>query len=591
MVKRPLGFLTIPGLITGLVVILIVLGAGLAFGGVLFSPGALNAQAGALVGGVASHAEFTGRCSACHAFFWQSATMADRCVVCHTDVAAQQADPLSLHGSLLKKNSHLTCRTCHPDHRGASASLTDLSKADIAHDIFGYSLLAHPKKADSSPFTCGDCHVNAYGSTFDQAVCIDCHQQIKADFMLTHQQVYGNACLACHDGIDTYGHSFDHEKVAFPLTGMHTQLDCATCHKGARNLGDLQSTPQNCNACHAKDDAHKGQLGTDCAACHTTSGWAPATFDHAKSKFPLTGAHTTLECTRCHLHNEFIAIDTACYACHARDDAHDGQLGSLCATCHTTNAWSPSTFDHGKSKFPLAGTHSSLPCSDCHPDKTFAPLDTACYSCHARDDAHNGQFGTSCDACHTTTAWLPASFDHSKSGFPLTGAHTSLPCSACHPNDMFSPLDTTCFSCHARDDDHNGQFGTDCGTCHSTTAWLPASFDHSRIGFPLTGAHASVGCSGCHTGGGFSGLSTICASCHADPAFHAGLFTGMSCDQCHNTSVWVPAQYNQPHPNACTEVACVGHEGATCRDCHTLNLMSATCLKCHDSNNPGDGDD
>ncbi|NJD59628.1 MAG: hypothetical protein FIA98_09550, partial [Anaerolineae bacterium] len=72
MVKRPLGFLTIPGLITGLVVILIVLGAGLAFGGVLFSPGALNAQAGALVGGVASHAEFPGRCSACHAFIWPS---------------------------------------------------------------------------------------------------------------------------------------------------------------------------------------------------------------------------------------------------------------------------------------------------------------------------------------------------------------------------------------------------------------------------------------------------------------------------------------------------------------------------------------
>ncbi len=32
----------------------------------------------------------------------------------------------------------------------------------------------------------------------------------------------------------------------------------------------------------------------------------------------------------------------------------------------------------------------------------------------------------------------------------------------------------------------------------------------------------------------------------------------------------------------------VNHGGASCRDCHTQTLSSATCLACHDSNNPDD---
>jgi hypothetical protein len=212
-----------------------------------------------------------------------------------------------------------------------------------------------------------------------------------------------------------------------------------------------------------------------------------------------------------------------------------------------------------------------------------------CSSCHAKDDAHNGAFGTDCSQCHTTAAWLPASFDHSKLGFPLTGAHASLECAKCHLNNVFTAIDSACYACHAKDDAHNGQFGTDCGTCHTTPAWLPASFDHSKTGFPLTGAHAGLSCSKCHTSGVFSGLANACSSCHAEPSFHAGLFAGMTCDQCHTTASWGPAAFNLSHPSGCGEHGCINHEGATCRDCHTVNLSTATCLKCHDSNNPGEG--
>jgi hypothetical protein len=103
----------------------------------------------------------------------------------------------------------------------------------------------------------------------------------------------------------------------------------------------------------------------------------------------------------------------------------------------------------------------------------------------------------------------------------------------------------------------------------------------------LTGAHVGLPCTSCHTGSTFTGLSSSCSACHGEPAFHAGLFEGVACSQCHNTSSWTPASFNQSHSGDC-DGPCINHQGATCQDCHTTNLFSFTCLKCHDSNDPKD---
>jgi hypothetical protein len=451
--KRP-GFLTAYGTIAAILTILIVVGFGLVAQGLLFSPGPLNANAGPALGGVTSHAGLSNQCSSCHAPFWDPAGMAGRCVACHMDIPAQLDDPSKLHGNLQKNNPNMmACRNCHPDHLGPNAALTNLSKADVSHAAFGYALTAHQLKSDGSSFACADCHTVSYVK-FDQGVCATCHGQIKADFMQAHIQAYGTGCLACHDGVDTYGHTFNHALVAFQLTGKHAQATCAQCHTGARTIADLKATSQDCNSCHAKDDAHQGQLGTNCASCHTTAGWLPA------------------------------------------------------------------AFDHNLASFKLIGSHASVPCTSCHVNAVFKGTPTDCYSCHKKDDKHNEQFGTACDACHTPNGWLPATFDHSV--FPLTGGHAGLPCTRCH------------------------------------------------------------------TTGVFTGLSTACAACHANPPFHAGLFTGTPCSACHNTSSWTPAKYTGPHPGGC-DGNCIDHGGASCRDCHTVTLMTATCTKCHDSNNPGGG--
>lgn len=525
MKKKPYGCLTLPGLAAGLLTVLVIAVIGILHGGTLFSPGSLNAESGSLIGAVTSHAEVGGRCSACHAFFWQSYNMADRCVTCHADVATQLNDPTSLHGSQYQKNPNLTCRICHPDHRGASASLTDMSKVNISHDMFGYSLNAHPQQVDGTLFACKTCHVTGY-TTFDQMICAGCHQQINADFMPSHLEAYGQNCLACHDGIDTYGHDFNHDIVAFQLVGKHDQLDCGECHAGARNIADLKATPQDCNSCHAKDDAHRGEFGTGCVDCHTPNGWLPASFDHSLTQFPLTGAHTQINCTQCHTTQAFTALSTACSSCHTDPAVHAGLFHQM-----------------------------------------------------------------TCDQCHTTAIWNPSTFDHSLTRFTLTGAHVQLACTQCHApaGDIIS---ATCAACHDEPDIHAGLF-TDmtCEQCHTTISWSPATFDHSSTLFPLTGAHSSLACTSCHIAGEIPRISSSCASCHPEPSYHAGLFAGISCDQCHRTSAWIPASFNLNHPAQCEEENCINHEGASCRDCHPTNLSTATCLKCHSSNNPGDGGD
>src|SRR5258705_11161490 len=58
-----------------------------------------------------------------------------------------------------------------------------------------------------------------------------------------------------------------------------------------------------------------------------------------------------------------------------------------------------------------------------------------------------------CQQCHNTAAWTGATFDHSTTGFPLTGAHTALQCVQCHVNNNYSltSANTTCVSCHLKD--------------------------------------------------------------------------------------------------------------------------------------------
>jgi hypothetical protein len=110
--------------------------------------------------------------------------------------------------------------------------------------------------------------------------------------------------------------------------------------------------------------------------------------------------------------------------------------------------------------------------------------------------------------CHNPTRWGDVSFDHSQTGFALSGAHAIPGCRSCHykkdstgnENQIFTGLSKSCSGCHK--DNHYGQFenngSTDCLRCHDTNLWKITNFDHNKTAFKLDGKHQNVACAKCH---------------------------------------------------------------------------------------------
>jgi hypothetical protein len=573
------GCITTYGIILALLAALAIAGFGFAKGGMLFNPGALNAQPGPGLRGQHSHAEFTNQCDQCHAPFWSGSSMADRCLVCHSDVSIQLLVPFSMHARLSHEAPALTCRNCHSEHHGPEAALTDINVVPFPHDAVGYSLVSHQTKTDKTPFVCKDCHPQT-DQKFDQAACNDCHKQMAPIFMQTHGRDFGSNCMACHGGLDHYDNKFTHTGVPFLLTGKHIQVPCGQCHPNNYTMQELKSTPQDCNSCHGARDPHQGRFGIDCGSCHTTTAWLPASFDHNLSVFKLTGKHSTTACESCHKNAVYKGIPTDCNSCHAADDEHRGNLGPLCGDCHTTTNWTPLPFDHNQSVFKLTGKHSTLACESCHINGVLKGTPGYCISCHAGKDIHKGNLGSLCGNCHTTNNWTPAPFDHNQFAFQLSGKHAALACESCHINGVLADTPNDCISCHAEKDRHNGNLGPKCGKCHTTNNWSPRPFDHSKFAFKLTGKHTSLNCENCHKKAVFKGTPSDCISCHSKNDSHKGSL-GSNCAACHTTSGWKPSIYDH---NLSSFKLTGKHAALACASCHINGVYKGTpgdCNSCH----------
>jgi hypothetical protein len=353
-----------------------------------------------------------------------------------------------------------------------------------------------------------------------------------------------------------------------------------------------------------------GQLNMPCETCHTATAWKPIRsipeFDHNKTRFPLRGMHERVACAQCHTKPVFKNVGSKCADCHA--DLHRGQFGASCERCHSVRGWNVSiqSIQNHQNRFPLIGAHAALDCQTCHKGAAtgqFIGLSTTCYSCHAKDYQNtNGPnhvqagFPTTCESCHTMNSWFGARFDHLKmTGFALTGAHAQLPCTACHVGGRYQGTPANCFGCHQKDyvgaknPDHvAAMFPTNCQTCHNTTAWQPATFDHNTYTkFPLTGAHVNVPCAQCHLNGNYMNAPTVCSGCHmkdyngtTNPN-HAAAGFPTDCSVCHSTATWLNATFN----HAATGFALTGfHATLQCSACHLNGVftgLSPACASCH----------
>lgn len=519
--------------------------------------------------------------------------------------------------------------------------------------------LAAPHRALEGPLQCFQCHAKSRGSAGLDPQCLACHGEV-AWMKARHRGLHGSAavaaksCTVCHKDHGGRDFSmilwdggsperFDHRRAGWTLEGKHATLACAKCHtrefqkspalaatKAKRTKTGWIGLESSCQSCHA--DPHRAQLGTDCLKCHDQEKWKPAGgFDHAKTAYPLTGAHSKTECAACHATPAVSPGKDAkgqpipqwkplkhadCSACHK--DPHAGRFAGSCASCHQTSSFTQiarGAFDHDKTRYPLRGAHAAVACDKCHDPRkpnTQKPAFARCDDCHR--DAHNGTAtlggkAVDCAACHDLKAFAPSTYtaaQHQKSAYPLLGRHAAAACASCHVKRAADATlgsahvalrqeHAACVACHA--DPHDGRFrpagarprSRDCLACHDYDAYRPSLYDeamHADSGFPLDGAHRAVACQECHAElkaapsrsslrGAILAKMTFaqpqhaCADCHAD--VHRGQFAARrdhgSCDKCHDTAAFVPAT-KFDHTRDSSFSLEGGHQRVPCARCH-----------------------
>jgi hypothetical protein len=442
---------------------------------------------------------------------------------------------------------------------------------------------------------CGKCHVKFDRAAQDR-LCLDCHKPVATD-VARHQGYHGRinveSCRTCHT--DHKGRemqialvdekAFDHAKTDFALSGAHARAKCESCHVAGKKF---REAPWACNDCHRKDDVHKGGLGTDCAACHSDSAWKPSRFDHARTRFALTGKHVDAACKSCHIDERFKPTPLTCVGCHRQDDKqHRGRLGEKCETCHGASNWRDVTaFSHDRdAHFALRGKHRTAKCESCHTASSgLIKLPTTCNECHMADDKHNGTLGSVCGDCHTEQNWREAKYNHDSSRFKLAGKHRDIECKECHKDPAsFKGAPLECIACHRKDDTHKGRYDAQCGTCHTAARWRDILFRHDRdTKYRLTGRHATTKCDDCHAGNVYRDkLSTVCYACHEKDDKHRDQL-GRQCDQCHTTRDW---KQEVRFDHAKSRFPLLGaHLKTECKACHVTPAFKDAkreCVACH----------
>ncbi len=182
------------------------------------------------------------------------------------------------------------------------------------------------------------------------------------------------------------------------------------------------------------------------------------------------------------------------------------------------------SFPHGVTGFSLSHHREKsgggrFTCDDCHPKGYAAAFDqTICTDCHAGIDAafmkeHEASYGSDCLGCHDGSG--DAKVDHSKFAFKLTGKHEGVPCADCHAGAKtlrdFQKTPQDCYSCHAKDDEHKGAFGKQCGDCHTAAGWGEVTFEHSVFPLDHGSEERRPTCQTCHP----NGTDTYtCFGCH-----------------------------------------------------------------------------
>ncbi|MGA0162694.1 MAG: hypothetical protein ACO3LE_00390 [Bdellovibrionota bacterium] len=407
-------------------------------------------------------------CESCHyqdkKSFKVPADQFDQCSDCHGDY----------HNGQFADQS---CESCHSPTRKFYDSSFDLER---------HAKTEFPLDGKHMVIDCQQCHFTGSYTNLKFDECSDCHRNVHPE------REIDQSCSFCHVTTSFSWIQFDHNKnTDFALTGEHREVACLSCHVDQvfKNMPANNDNP-NCQSCHA--DPHGSAMSNECSSCHVTEGFKQVkSFKHEEiGRWKLTGRHTELSCQKCHENHllgdyqvKLIAgakLATECVNCHY--DVHQGEMGSNCESCHSTNSFELEYAEkvHDLGFFKLEGFHDQLECSDCHAtNNNLQGTGEFCAWCHEKDDIHLGQMGNTCGDCHYQTSWLPTHFQHNTTGFRLTGIHRYLECSSCHVNNIYQGLPSDCFFCHSdsfvphipQHSNASGRNVANCENCHVPIDW------------------------------------------------------------------------------------------------------------------------
>ncbi|MBI3352953.1 MAG: hypothetical protein HY036_10295 [Nitrospirae bacterium] len=110
-------------------------------------------------------------------------------------------------------------------------------------------------------------------------------------------------------------------------------------------------------------------------------------------------------------------------------------------------------------------------------------------------------------------------------------------------------------------------------------------FNHDSTSFSLLGAHRTLECTRCHSGGKYRGTPRTCDTCHNGqlsygiPSGH--MMTKQNCSMCHSENAWTPATFRHEGDvlaKPCSQ--CHNNQTATGKPGNHL-VTTAQCDTCH----------
>jgi hypothetical protein len=505
-----------------------------------------------------SHAGITTNCVSCHT---PSGTVASPYTGITRIVGMPPTSPMGVNSHI---PSSTTCETCH-----GTSSVSGLIPASAT--------LTAPGTLFKTPLPTGvQIHTGVTGG------CNSCHD---TNMVWMGVNLYPISPAAITTGAQYKGFQTRPRSAAGTYNvldaGHPTTGDCSDCHTGTtyfdgavKPTGHIPTTAA-CSTCHVNGGFAISSLGTNaqihtgitsnCRSCHAGGPFAgsgqvtgstlcaTAALPYVPRPMPLTscGASPTAPSTLNH-----IPVGTqGCELCHGSTNFTTFKMPSTTDMRPTTTTGPvPGTTMH------TVGVPSSLfTCMSCHetPYKWFG------VTIRVRDGA-NHHAGQDCDGsgCHSNTR---SSFFATIRPIPVRRAAVGGMLQRLVPRDVAGVGAGAALDFF----DHRGVTAGQCQTCHNGQLAKAAPVKHYG---------KRLSCDSCHrtttwTPAQYTHAANAagqCVSCHngvdASPRPGNHFISVRSCDTCHRSSAWAPVQYQHTSPAYQQQP-----DRPTCISCHVTN--------------------